>query len=339
MVAGSWNGPREVKRAQAQNTSLCGKKLARFRGRPDDMDLVCGTCRRLSDGGDEVRSVQAQIDAHLNAFNPALEQDYKFELLPLDDLSTDMTPDNAGGRVQRPLQEAKVRRILKQFSWARFNRHPTAVWARPDGTYHILDGQHQTEAAKRHCAANDLPSSTEVRCRVYRRITRQQAAEIFNQDNTDRSAVKKIDSFIVGIAEGDPDVIAVNSMVRSYGRAIGSNGSAGNIAGANKLLVIYRWPNGPEVLRKTLAANTAAWEGSPESSHNQVMEIIALFFRKYPQAEVTRVVHILRHESTLQPIQLVLTAKAEPKTWREVAVVKLRERYNNRLSPQHRLPE
>lgn len=337
MVNGPWIGPREVKRSAAQNTSLCGKKLARFRGRPNDPDLLCGTCRRLSTGGEEVQSVRTQVDTHLLPFNPALEQDYVLEVLPLDSLTVDMTPDSGGGMIQRPLQEAKVGRILRGFSWARFNRHPPAVWERPDGTRHILDGQHETEAAKRYCEANDLPPATEVRCRVYRHITRQQAAQLFNEDNTDRSAVKKIDTFLVGISQGDPDVIAVNSMVRSFGRMIGSNGRPGNIAGANKLLTIYRWTDGPEILRKTLEANTAAWNGAPESSHNQVLEIIALFFREHPLADVNRVIHILVHEPTLQPIQLVLTAKSEPKIWREICVSKLLERYNNRLGASRRL--
>ena len=126
-------------------------------------------------------------------------------------------------------------------------------------------------------------------------------------------------------------------MVRSFGRMIGSNGRPGNIAGANKLLTIYRWTDGPEILRKTLEANTAAWNGAPESSHNQVLEIIALFFREHPLADVNRVIHILVHEPTLQPIQLVLTAKSEPKIWREICVSKLLERYNNRLGASRRL--
>ena len=108
-------------------------------------------------------------------------------------------------------------------------------------------------------------------------------------------------------------------------------------AGADQVFRYAPLSSGLEILRKTLEANTAAWNGAPESSHNQVLEIIALFFREHPLADVNRVIHILVHEPTLQPIQLVLTAKSEPKIWREICVSKLLERYNNRLGASRRL--
>lgn len=333
VVRGPWVGPKEVKRANAQNQSLCGKRLARFRGRPSDPDLICGSCRRLSKG-DAVQPVLDQLDAKMQELSTASDQDYEVQILSLGALAVDLTEaDDSGGRLQRTEQQAWSKKIGADFSWQRFNRRPPIVSDRGDGTYHVIDGQHSVSGARRAGYAAD----TRIRCFVYHGLNRAQEAGMFRELNADRKSVKPIDLFRARIAEGEPVAVGIAALLRSHGWAIGSHGKEGFFAAVKTLETIYKLKNGPAVCGKTLAVITDAWQRHPDSAHQTVVKVISLFLRAHPEADLSRLAQILRREASLQPVRLQMLPYQENKAWQEVAVVKLRERYNNRLDPSRRL--
>jgi ribosomal protein L21E len=333
MVDGAWIGPKEVRRSQARNQSLCGKRLSRFRGRPGDPDLLCNSCRRISSGGDEVQPVLTQLSTQMEELGTVSDQDYEVQFLPLGSLTVDMEDLGDGGRLQRPIQNGWVKKIAVDFSWARFNRRPPIVSERPDGTRHVIDGQHQTAAAR---AAGYGPE-TLVRCHVYRNLTRQQAATMFREENRDRKSVKPIDVFRARIAEGEPVAVAINSLLRSHGWQIGSHGKTGRFAAVMTLEAIYKQKDGEVTCGNTLRVITDAWDHSPESSHSTVVKVVGLFLRQYPGADLARFAAILRREASLQPYRIQMMPQENRKSWQETSVVALRERYNNRLDPSRRL--
>lgn len=333
MIAGSWIGPKEVRRSLAQNKSLCGKKLARFRGRPSDPDLVCGSCRRLSDGG-EMQPVLDQLNAQMTELGTVSDQDYEVQILSLGSLIVDLSEaDDSGGRLQRAEQQAWSKKIGADFSWQRFNRRPPIVSDRGNGTYHVIDGQHSVSGARRAGYAED----TRVRCFVYRSLTRSQEAAMFRELNADRKSVKPIDLFRARIAEGEPVAVGISALLRSHGWTIGSHGRDGAFAAVKTLEAIYKQKDGPAVCGKTLSVITEAWDRHPDSAHQTVVKVVSLFLRAHPSADAARLAQILRREGSLQPVRLQMLPYQENKAWQEVAVVKLRERYNNRLDPSRRL--
>jgi hypothetical protein len=339
-VAGPWQGPAHTTRAEARNTSLCGKKLSRVKRRHPKTHELCRMCEDLmaktpkpQPAQPEVKPVLAQLDEQMQELNAVSDQDYTVEFLELGSLSVDMSDAGDGGRLQRPQQRSWVKRIAADFSWARFNRRPPIVSVDDDGTTHIIDGQHQVAAA----LAAGYPAETRVRCHVYRNLTREQKAKMFREENRDRKSVKPIDLFRGRIAEHEPAAVAINALLTSHGWEIGSHGKVGSFAAVITLDDIYKQKNGPEICRKTLSVITDAWDRSPDSSHSTIAKVVSLFIRQYPDADLGRLASLLRREVSLQPHRIQMWRKEDGAAWKETCVMKLRERYNNRLSANRRL--
>lgn len=275
----------------------------------------------------------SQLNAQMEELGTVSDQDYEVQFLPLGSLTVDMSDLGGGGRLQRPVQAAWVKKIAADFSWARFNRRPPIVSERADGIRHVIDGQHQTAAAR---AAGYGPE-TLVRCHVYRNLTPEQEAGMFREENRDRKSVKPIDLFRARIGEREPVAVAINALLQSQGWEVGSHGKIGRFAAVMTLEAIWKQKNGPAICGKTLAVITKAWDHAPESAHSTVVKVVGLFLRQYPEADLGRVAAILRREAVLQPYRIQMLPQQHPKAWQETSVGVLRERYNNRLDASRRL--
>jgi hypothetical protein len=331
MVAGTWIGPKEVRRSQAQNQSLCGKKLSRFRGRPSDDDLLCGSCRRVSEGsGGMETQISPELSAQMESLNNVSDQDYEVHFVPLGQLIVDMS-DVGGGRLQRTEQHSWARKLAADWSWPRYNRRPAMVSARADGTYHVVDGQHSVAAMR--LAGYD--PETAVRCHVYRGLSREQEAAMFREENADRKSVKPIDLFRARLAEGDPVAVSIGSLIQAFGWEIAPAGVTGHFAAVKTFESVYKSKDGPQICHKVLDTITTAWDRDPDGVHQTVIKVLSMFWRRHPDADVSRLAHVLHRESELQPVRI--HGWTHDVAWQETAVVRLRERYNNRLDPSRRL--
>jgi allantoicase len=160
---------------------------------------------------------------------------------------------------------------------------------------------------------------------------------MFREENRDRKSVKPIDLVRARIGERDPVAVAINALLHSHGLEIGSHGKTGHFAAVMTLESIYRQKDGPVTSTRTLTAVTEAWDRAPESLHSTVIKVVGLFLRLYPEADLGRLTQILRREASLQPYQIQMLPKQHKESWQEQSVVKIRERYNNRLDPCRRL--
>lgn len=116
---------------------------------------------------------------------------------------------------QRSLNDSKRKRIASNFNWAAMGVLLCA--RRPDGTLWVIDGQHRLAAAMSRSDVRDVP----VVVFQFDGNIQDEAAD-FLIANKERKPLTGVDSFKAQVAAGDPIAIAVNDMVHSTGRVIGT---------------------------------------------------------------------------------------------------------------------
>ena len=131
--------------------------------------------------------------------DPASVVDLAF--VPTDALHVDPAYQRRIG----PAGEGRIRKMIREFSWARFG---AITIARNGDRLAVIDGQHRLVAAKAVGAA-EVPAV----------ITNTQAEGIeaeaadFVGINTTRTSVAGIDKFRAAIVAGDPDAMAVHEIL------------------------------------------------------------------------------------------------------------------------------
>lgn len=162
--------------------------------------------------------------------------------------------------VQRALIPARVKHLAKTFDLGKTGILKVSL--RGDGKYYVIDGQHRVEGAR---AAGH--GEAKVKCEVYRDLSRADEALYFLAEN-DVRAVSSLDKFRVGLTAGDPDCLAVNALVESFGLRVADGGAEGTVACVDRLLKIHR--RDPELLKTTLDVATTAW-GTRRAAVEQVI--------------------------------------------------------------------
>lgn len=321
-VAGPWKGPAVTSRADASNVSLCGKKLSRTRKKQPDPHDLCRKCEGIMSNTPAPTAKPVTTPAP----DPTTAQDYEVLVVPLGLLFV----DRAAPGLQRPLQEAWANKIARKFSWARFNENPPKVSSRPDGRYHIMDGQHQTEAAR----ISGHGPETLIRVHVWRNLDYKQESELFGHTNRDRHTVRALDLFAAEVTSGDPEAVALELLLNHYGWKAGSAGREGNFASVTTLRRLYKKQRGPEICDRVVATITGAWGHDPDGANRTVVSALGAFYQKYPDAQVDRLAHVLHRK----PIVEIHKWPHGGSGWLGVAVTWLQQWYDNGLrDPQRRL--
>lgn len=102
---------------------------------------------------------------------------------------------------QRPLDEARVNKILAGFTWSSFGA--VVVVPQEDGRYHVSDGQHRLAAAKLH------PKVAHVPAVVVKVEDVPAEAAVFVQINKARKNVSPLELFFAQLAAGDDEAVTV----------------------------------------------------------------------------------------------------------------------------------
>ncbi len=116
---------------------------------------------------------------------------------------------------QRPLDRARVKTILKAFSWRSFGA--VVVVQQADGTYHATDGQHRMEAAKLHPKISVVPAV------IVKAEDVQVEAGIFVDINKNRKNVSALELFFAQLAAGDQHALSVQQVCKEAGIRIPKN--------------------------------------------------------------------------------------------------------------------
>lgn len=123
-------------------------------------------------------------------------------------------------KYQREINEKghrKIRKIAKEFSWAKFQ--PLTV-AGPDrlGDYSVIDGQHRLEAGR-------LVGLADVPCWIVPTADVAGQADAFIGVNQERVSVTKANRFWAEVARGDAVAIAVRDLCAEAGVQISRSGT------------------------------------------------------------------------------------------------------------------
>lgn len=150
------------------------------------------------------------VDAHLNDPRVIAAGEVRagqsFRKIKADDLGIDH-------RYQRPLSEASVNRIAKQFDPKLFG--VVTVSERGDGTFWIVDGQHRVAAIRK--MGN---GQTEIPCEVLTSLSYEEEANVFHKRNAWKKTMTPQDKFRGALQSGDETAHRINETVSASGYAV-----------------------------------------------------------------------------------------------------------------------
>ncbi|MGH8882898.1 MAG: DUF6551 family protein, partial [Stackebrandtia sp.] len=126
--------------------------------------------------------------------------------------------------VQRHLDKSWVRKTIEDEGYRPEAVGVPVVSLRPDGTQHMIDGQHRRALALEAGRGMD-----EVDCQVHEGLSREMEAAMFRRLNHRRS-VGILDKFLIRIVEGDPVAVTINEVVHEHGWTFATGKSDGRIA-------------------------------------------------------------------------------------------------------------
>jgi hypothetical protein len=209
---------------------------------------------------------------------------------------------------QRPLDEKFAKSIADDFDP---DKYGTLSVTMPNGKgiYHIIDGQHRKRAAE-----IALGEGQAVPCQVFNATDPARAAELFDEINSNRKALKTIDLFKVRVTAGDEDHVAVMKIVKANALSIQESArrSDKSICATAALLAVYR-QQGADVLDVTLKVLQATW-GMDKNA------VVAPLLRGYGQflAEFVRKVNLQRLHETVARNHTPGRFVGAAKTYREM---------------------
>lgn len=155
---------------------------------------------------------------------------------------------NCDSTYQRPLKDAKARRIANHWEWRRCGA--LIVETRDDGTMWVVDGQHRLAAAR-------IAGIFEVPCVVFASRGVQHEAADFLGANVDRKPLNSRERYIAAVVANEPTAQIVQSVLAELGMQFTSHpSSSSGIACVGQLRDLAK--EGRDVLKKVLFVAHAA---------------------------------------------------------------------------------
>lgn len=201
--------------------------------------------------------------------------------LRVDDLIVD--PE-----VQRALDSVKADKIAKNLRLAGIGS--LVVSHRPDGTNHVIDGQHRRAALRSAGLGDNL-----INCLVYENLTRAEEAAMFLLLN-DRTSVTPIDKFRIKVIRGDVDACDINKILAGSGWYVGASKSRGRVwaIGAVESLYARARERGPEILTLLLKTVGEAWDYDGDSLRSEIVSGLGgVLLRHESETDIPKLVHEL----------------------------------------------
>jgi len=199
----------------------------------------------------------------------------KIQKLPIGKLVVDST-------IQRALDRGRVAKMVAEFDPMALGT--VVVSRRDNGSYHILDGQHRTEAARLV-----LGDEAEISCEVFEGLTKPEEAHMFRVLNN-TAKLQALDKFRVRVEEGEPVALAINDMLAKYGWVANASKSVGSLAAVAACERVHL--RSPEALERALATVTRAWGHDIVGANASIVEGLGLIYARYEeqidQADLTK---------------------------------------------------
>lgn len=182
-------------------------------------------------------------------------------------------------RVQRQLSVPRVSRIAQNFKPEAFG--VLVVSHRPNGEYHILDGQHRRAGA--------IAAGREewvVECQVYEGLSREQEAAMFLLLN-DKLAVNPLEKFLVRVIEGDPVAVQLSGILDRHGWEVSAQPADGKFAAVSSLERIARGAgmgadrDNFEIADLTVQILTSAWGHNRDAVRGDLLLALGMVLLRY----------------------------------------------------------
>lgn len=208
--------------------------------------------------------------------------------------------------VQRSLDMNRAKRMAATYD-------PSAVGAvtvseRADGSLHIVDGQHRSQAA---LTAHGKGAT--VTALVYTGLSRSEEAILFRKLNTTKQ-VHPLQRFKVRLVEEDQVAIILNDILTHYGWRVAAGGGEGAFAAVSALEKVFF---GAGIKRKgvhsgavktTIAVVTEAWGHGSDAVRQEIINGLGAVFVKHPAADAKKITRELAALGS--PLTLLSKAKA-----------------------------
>lgn len=213
------------------------------------------------------------------------------EFLPFATLAID-------SRYQRSVVQARINKLVAEWNIADVGILTVSI---RDGKFWIIDGQHRYLAALKKGFGE-----TKVPCHVYRNLTVEQEAELFDRLN-DQRAPTPYDRFKAGLVYGDRVAVGVDRVVRSHGFRVANHSGKGRIACVSALTTLYK--RDPVVLDQVLEVISGAWAETTEATESSIVSGLGKVVSRY-NGELDKSALVKKLSKTGSPAQLLGNAKS-----------------------------
>jgi hypothetical protein len=219
-------------------------------------------------------------------FDPINDEKYPVPVrmsIPAGELSV------LAANAQRSIDYNWVAKHVPQFNEAYLG--VAAVSLRPDGRFHVIDGQHRVELTKQVMGPN-----YEMDCEVFEGLSLKQEARIF-LDRNDRKPIPTYPQFVANITAGDEVALGVVDILKGLGLTHSAQKRAGSVCAVAALQRVYRLtntkgePTGKLALSRALHVLQRAFGDGAASFESHLIEGLGLFYVRYgSQIETDRLV-------------------------------------------------
>lgn len=201
---------------------------------------------------------------------------------------------------QRELKPALVKKILKNFSWAKFGCLSLAAHA--DGRYACIEGQHRLEAARNHPQVSRVPAA------IFRMQDVSEEADAFLGINATRQAVSSVERYWAGLRAGDPACLRIHEVLSKVGCTVVRSGTMQKVGETNAVTAVGRALDryGEKAVLAALATLCRAWPKDRTALSGTLIVTLARLYLGNPNIIVNRMVERLSESSRAK-----LTADAE----------------------------
>lgn len=254
-------------------------------------------------------------------------ENYTMEHRPLRMLNIDRS-------YQRELDHARVKQMIRDYSPSLLL--PFAVNIRADGTEFTVDGQHRTAML-----AGLGKSDANVACVVYRGLTIEEEAWLFDELNKRQKKLTPLQQYRGAVAAGDSEALAIKADVEGAGFVIRPEQrdlSRSNISGISALKRV-RKQYGTDHLPKTLGLIAATWGNNHGPSADVVLHVADFIYRYEGHFNVKRFARIFAKEDpSFLTAQVKVNKVSGGMDFLTAWNFKLVEIYNKGLRDDQKLP-
>lgn len=196
---------------------------------------------------------------------------------------------------QRPLDKAKVKKLVRDWSWDLFD----ALKVSPNGRdiFYCWEGQHRLTALR-------LMGERLAPCHVVE-LTVPQQAKNWDDINTNRKPPSTVDHHRAHRVAGLPRALEIDAVLERHGLLVHS-GAADNHVRAVTVLYKLVHTGGADHLDEVLSIVGAAWPGERGRLLVPVLGGVGKFLRLYPEVDRRELVRTLKR---ISPQKLVRDAQ------------------------------